>query len=209
MIRSSFSSAYELLRDARTVVITQPTDEPISLAEALDHLRNPDAVHNANIERLIVAARQRAELDTGRALVTQTQDVYFDGLPCGDALLLPLGRLQSVTSVKYYDTANVEATFSSTNYLVDTSSEPSRIVLNSGSSWPSSLRCANAVIVRGVFGYGASSAVPQGLKQAMLSLIGANFEHREDVIIAQFAGQFLQLPGGYADQIAPYKLMTV
>jgi uncharacterized phiE125 gp8 family phage protein len=148
MIRSSLSSAYELLRDARTVVQTAPTDEPISLAEALDHLRNPDAVHNATIERLIVAARQRAEADTGRAFITQTHDVYFDGLPCGQALLLPLGRLQSVTSVKTYDTDNVESTFSSANYLVDTSSEPSRIVLNNGSSWPSSLRCANAAIVR-------------------------------------------------------------
>jgi hypothetical protein len=32
------------------------------------------------------------------------------------------------------------------------------------------------------------------------------FEHREQVIVSQFAGQFMELPYGYKQLIAPYKL---
>ena len=208
MARSTLTSEFDALRNARTVVSTAPATEPVTVTEAKSHLRQLDNVmSDAYITALIIAAREKVEEDTGRALVTQTLDVYYDALPCSSALLLPKGKLQSVTSLKYYDTANVEATFSSASYLVDTSSEPARIVLNDGYDWPSTtLRAANAVIVRGVFGYGAAAAVPQALKQAILLLVGSMFEHREQVIVSQFAGQFLMVPFGYDQLIAPYRL---
>jgi uncharacterized phiE125 gp8 family phage protein len=205
-------NAFALLRNARTVVQTAPTHEPVTLSEAKAQLRRSDAVEDSLITGLIQAAREKVEKDTGRALVTQTHDVYFDGVPCGDAFLLPNGRLQSVTSVKYYDEDNAEATFATSKYLVDTASEPGRIVLNADYNWPDAdvtLRAANAVIVRGVFGYGSAAAVPQSLKQAMLLLIGTLNEHREQVIVSQFAGQFLVIPFGYDQLIGDYKMWLV
>jgi uncharacterized phiE125 gp8 family phage protein len=144
MTRSSLSSSFDLLRSARTVSVTAPTVEPVTLVEAKAHLRRTDSAEDVLITGLIQAAREKVEEDTGRALITQTLDVYFDGVPCGGAaFLLPKGKLQSVTSLKSYDPDNVEATLSSSKYLVDISSEPGRIVLNSGESWPYDLSTAS------------------------------------------------------------------
>jgi uncharacterized phiE125 gp8 family phage protein len=203
-------SSFDLLRGVRSVITTAPTVEPVTLDEAKDHLRRSDGVDDAMIESLIPAARMKLERDISRALITQTRDIYYDDLPCHNgALLLPFGNLQTVTSVKTYTTANVESTFSSGSYLVDTASEPARIVLHESEAWPTDLRRANSVIVRAVVGYGVASAVPYPLKQAMLLLIGAMYEHREQVIVAQFAGQFLLVPFGYDQLIAPYRLWVI
>jgi hypothetical protein len=68
------------------------------------------------------------------------------------------------------------------------------------------LRLVNAVAVEYVAGYGAAStSVPGPLKQAALLLVGSLWEHREQVIVAQFAGQFLELPFGYKELTAPYR----
>jgi uncharacterized phiE125 gp8 family phage protein len=204
------ASSFDLLRGVRSVITTAPTVEPVTLDEAKYHLRRSDSVDDSVIEALIPAARMKLEQDTARALITQTRDIYYDEFPCSSGpLLLPLGSLQSVTTVKTYDTANVESTFTSSKYLVDTASEPARIVLNDSEAWPTDLRAANAVIVRAVVGYGAAAAVPQPLKQAMLLLIGAMYEHREQIIVAQFAGQFLLVPFGYDQLIAPYRLWVI
>jgi uncharacterized phiE125 gp8 family phage protein len=182
------ASAYDVYRNARVVVVTEPDGEPVTLDEARAHLRLVPTTEDEQVSRLIKAARQRVEKDTGRALLTQTLDVYYDMPPCGtDDLWVPMPELQSVTSVTYYNQSNVSATFSSASYLVDTAGEPGRIALN--------------------LGYGTEpDDVPQPIRQAMLTLIGVMFEHREQVIVSQFAGQFMELPYGYKQLIAPYKL---
>jgi uncharacterized phiE125 gp8 family phage protein len=206
MSRAWMQSSFEVLREARSVVVTPPADEPIDVAAAMRHCGQTNPAVQPMIESLIVAAREKVEGDTGRLLVSQTHDVYLDSLPYGGEILLPHGRTQSVTSVKAYDALDVETTVDPSTYQVDTASEPGRIVLRSGQSWPVGLRAANAVVIRAVFGYGDEEAVPQALKQAMLFLVGAMYEHREQVIVSQFAGQFIAVPFGYDQLIAPYRL---
>jgi uncharacterized phiE125 gp8 family phage protein len=202
------SSSYDVFRRARAVEVTPPDGEPVTLDEARAHLRLVPTTEDEQVSRLIKAARQRVEQDTGRALLTQTLDVYYDMPPCGtDDLWVPMPALQSVTSVTYYDPSNASATFSSASYLVDTASDPGRIALNLGYTWPVNLRAVNGLVVRVVAGYGTEpDDVPQPIRQAMLTLVGVMFEHREQVIVSQFAGQFMELPYGYKQLIAPYKL---
>jgi uncharacterized phiE125 gp8 family phage protein len=193
----------------RVVVVTAPTQEPVTLDEVKRHLGLEDTTdHDERLQPLRSAVRQQVEGDTGRALVTQTLDVYFDAAPEGCELWLPSPPLQSVSSVTTYDTANVGTVMSSADYLVDTASEPARIVLNDGKTWPSGLRSANAIVVRIVAGYGSANAVPEALKQAQHLLIGSLSEHREQVIVSQFAGQFLTVPYGYKQLITPYRVWT-
>ena len=91
--------------------------------------------------------------------------------------------LSSVTSIKYYDTDETVATFSSSNYIVDTHSEPGRIELQYSEVWPSTvLRPINGVEIIFVAGYGAASAVPDVIKHAIKILIAHCYENRELVI---------------------------
>lgn len=163
-------------------LVTGPTEEPITTAEAKAHLRQTEADEDALIDDLILQAREWTESAIERALVTQTWDLFLDAFPDGD-LRVPLPPLQSVTSVKYTDVDAVTTTFAASNYYVDTVMEPGRIVLSSGISWPSvALRPANAVEVRFIAGYGLAVDVPQRAKGLMHMLIEHWYVNRGSVI---------------------------
>jgi len=66
---------------------------------------------------------------------------------------------------------------------VDSVSQPGRLVLKSGQSWPSAtLRPANAIVIRFVAGWASLGELPLRIKQAMLLLIGHWYENREATI---------------------------
>lgn len=168
------------------VLITAPTVEPVSLAEAKAHLRVDIADDDALITALITAARSHIEqiARPKLAMITQTWEYIADEWPTEDTLELRPYPLQSVTSIKYTDVDAVEATYSSSYYLVDTYSTPGRLRLKSTASWPTTkLRELNGVVVRFVAGYGAAAgAVPVQLRQAILLLVGHWYENREPVL---------------------------
>ena len=139
------------------------------------------SVEDDLLNSLITAARQYAEDYQGRAYLTQTWELWLDKFPSKDYIEIPLPPLQSVSSVKYHNTSDVEATFSSDDYFVDIKSEPGKVALNYSKTWPSTtLRPANGVCVEFVAGYGdAASDVPKKVKQAMFLLIAGWYEQRE------------------------------
>lgn len=156
------------------------------MAQAKSHLRVDGADDDTLIADIIKAARQYCEDYQNRAYVTQTWDLWLNAWPGGDAIKIPLPPLQSVTSVKYYDTANAEAIMAPADYFVDNVTEPGRVVVAYGKTWPAaSLRPANSVTVRFIAGYGDAAAVPQVIKQAMLLVIGDMYEHRENTAIGR------------------------
>jgi len=182
-------------------LITEPAAEPITLAEAKSHLRITEADEDALIETWIKAAREYCEGYQNRAYITQTWELALDRFP-GEGLRpyslsqilitdsvgtseriirVPLPPLQSVTSIKYYDTEGTEKEFSSDDYEVDTYNQPGRISLGYGKSWPSeTLRPVNGVIIEFKAGYGdTADTVPAKVKQAIKVLIGELYEHRE------------------------------
>lgn len=183
-------------------LITAPAVEPVTLAEAKAQLRKTTADEDALISSLIVAARNFAEAYTGRAFITQTWDYVLDAFPCG-LFELPKGPLQSVSSVKYLDSAGVEQTLAAAGYKVDALTDPGRIAPAYGQSWPTTRSEPNAVTVRFVAGYGDASAVPQAIKEALLLLISHLFENREAVA----EGNFSALPLGFEPMLAFYRVI--
>lgn len=173
--------------DARRVKITTaPATEPVSETEAKLHCRVDHSTEDAIFTRLIETARRQCEAISGRAFITRTYTLYLDRWP-GHCFELPYPPLATVTSIKYYDDAgSAAATVSSSNYLVDTNSEPGRVALKSGIDWPSvTLRPINGVEIIYTAGYGAAADVPDQYKQAMLLLIGHLYENRESVVVQQ------------------------
>ena len=165
------------------VLVTPPAEEPLTLTEAEEHLRIEDGADHQVTSRLIAAAREHVESYTWRALVTQTWELALDEFPSG-AIDLAKGRLGSVVSVRYRDSAGVEQTLDAGAYQIDDVSEPGRILPAPGTSWPSTeAGRVNAVRVRFVAGYGGAAAVPTPIKAAMLLLVGHLYEHRESEIL--------------------------
>lgn len=164
-------------------LLTAPTSEPISTAEAKAHLRVDIADDDTLIDSLVTAARDYVERATRRALISQTWQLFLDGWPGDGIFVLPRPPLQSISHIKYYDTAGSAATWSSTNYFVDTISEPGRIFLAYNGTYPTTqLRPNNGVEVQFIAGYGAANTVPQIYKQAILLLVGHWYENRETIV---------------------------
>lgn len=165
-------------------VITPVSTEPITTTEAKLHIRmtSGETAEDNELVIFISAAREYCEGVTGRALATQTLELYLDRFPYGE-IELPKAPLQSVTSVKYKDSAGVETTMTAnTDYIVDTESEIGRIVLPYGLLWPSfTAYTVNPIKIRFVAGYEATNPIPKSIKQAMLLLIGHWYANREAV----------------------------
>lgn len=161
-------------------VTTPATVNPVSLAEAKDHLRVTGDDENSLIVNLIKAASEAARQITRRQFVNATYTLDLPDFPSGD-IELEFPPLSSVTSVKYYDVANDQQTLSaSTDYEVDTYSTPGRIVLRVNESWPDVYDRALPVTIVYVAGYGAAaSSVPEPIRQAILLLVGHLYENRE------------------------------
>lgn len=160
-------------------IVTPPATEPLKIEEVRTHLRLEETEGEIiTLEGLIKTARDYAEAETGRALITQTWDWTLDAFPAGD-LEVPLPNLQSVTSIKYINTSGTLTTWLPvTQYSVDIKSAPGRISPAYGVTWPSIRPINNAVTVQFVAGYGLAAAVPEGIKLAMLEIIGFLYMNR-------------------------------
>lgn len=172
----------------RPTVIVAPTESPVSLAEAKDHLGFAAAstAHDNKIQGYLDAAVECCRNWQER---TYNETLLEFAFPCW-RYYMPLPRatpLQSVESVIWKDQDGVATTLDASTYIVDTDSQPGGIVLAYGQSWPSSaLFPVNPIRIRYIAGHGAQSpAIPFSacIKQAILMLLGHFFSNREAVSI--------------------------
>lgn len=163
-------------------VISGPTEEPLSLVTAKKHAKITIPDEDDQMDAWIRAARIQVEGDTNLKLMPQTLELALDAFPCdGSPLKIQTGPVQSVTSVKYYDSANpsVLQTLAASNYVVDVTSVPARIGLAATGQWPSSLRPFQPGLVTFVAGWTAAGLIPEPLLRAMALWIGWFSENRQ------------------------------
>jgi len=190
----------------RLRIKTQPSVEPVDILSIKTHLHmdSDQTAEDILLASLITAARSYVEQYTGRALVTQTWYGFLDQFPGMDHIGLPFGNLSSVTSVKTIDSVGDETTLTlTTQYLVDTDSEPGRVTLPYSVSWPSFTPYpVNPIVIEFICGYGLASAVPDGLKSAIKLIVGDLYEHRE----AQIETGSFQINKTVQNLMFPYRL---
>lgn len=150
-----------------TRLITAPTTEPITLAEAKLQLRVDNNDEDALIQGFITAAREHAEQVTRRSIMPQTWEVILDAFPDSDIELL-YPNVLTVESVKYIDLNNVQQTMSASDYYLDKDSEPAWLILAIDKTWPDTLEVANAVRVRYTAGYADAISVPASIRTWLL-----------------------------------------
>jgi hypothetical protein len=174
----------------------EDSGECVTLEELKAHLRidydDQDALLNVSIS----AARVFIEEYLNRSILHKTFDLWLDSHEFGaisskdwagtrhgsiaeiagnSTISLRTAKIDSITHVKSYGQGNDELDFDASNYFLDSASEPGRIVLNYGSTWPTDLRHINALKIRFKAGYGTKpSSVPAPLLNAV-KFLAAHF----------------------------------
>ena len=185
----------------RPVLVTAPSLTMVSLEEAKRHC----GVDFTDDDDLIFALIQTATsyFDgysgvLGRALLPQTWRQDFDGFY--DVMRLPVGPVQSVTSVIYQDVSGVDQTLSGSAYVLLTDDYGAYIQLAANQSWPSTGTRADAVRV--TYSAGSATVIP-AIRMAALLLIKQWYDNRE----ATAASSMAELPMGVSALIAPYRVL--
>lgn len=160
-------------------LITAPSTYPVTLAEAKLHCRVDIADDDTLITALITAATEMAEQKTGRAIMTQTLELTLDAFP--EAFELTRVPVQSITSVKYYDTTGTQQTLSNTLYALDAADDFGFAYISPvyAGVWPDTRDQINAVAVRYVAGYADAASVPQSIKNWILLMVSTMYANRE------------------------------
>lgn len=157
----------------KTITVTAPIVEPITLTEAKEQLRLELAfvLDDDYINALISVARDRAENYCNRYFTGQEiAIVYFEGFPLS-VLTLPFPDLVSVDAITYTDADNATQTFSTFSFNPDTQ----QVVADD--NFPSD--AANFKVV-------VTTAAPVefiGAKQGMLMTLTDMYELRTESIL--------------------------
>ena len=161
--------------------VTGPATEPVTVAEARDHLEllASDTHHNAKITRTIQVARERVENDTSCVLISQTYKLRLRDFPTeSDAIQLGIRPVSAISSLTYYDDSNVQQALATSVYGLDARQQ--LIYLKYDQEWPSYTAQHNGIEATMTVGYGTAANVPAIFKQLILLQVGMYFEDRGD-----------------------------
>lgn len=158
-------------------VTSPPAAEPITVVEARAHCRiDADmSEHDSLLAVFIQAARERAEQETGRALITRTVRLT---VPATARLVLRPAPLGAISEVKLIDEDGTETVVAAGDRRLDQTGPLPVLLLNTLTAGAYALQVTMTV------GYGtAGTAVPAAIRAWMLMQVGALFENRESVVI--------------------------
>lgn len=173
------------LKPVRTIA---PAAELVTLLEVKQHCRvellSPD--DDAVLTSLIAAAT--AWIDgysgvLGRALINQTWKLNLSCWPACK-IRLPLAPVSTITSIKYYDTTNLQQTLDMANYSLQEDALSPMAAWIKDASLASLFERPDAIEVLFVAGYGAAASnVPEAIRTAAKMLVATWFENREATIV--------------------------
>jgi uncharacterized phiE125 gp8 family phage protein len=185
-------------------LVTAPTEPAVSLEELKAHLRIEGDAEDGDLALKLAGATEYVAGDLRRCLVTTTYDLRLDRWPDRAYIDIPLGNLQSVTSIKYTDSAGVEHTVDPASYKLAHTYTPAdplavppvvgdgaldagigRLYLAYGASWPSAtLDTGEPIVIRFTCGWDEASHVPSLIKQRILMLAKSHYTVRDAFVIA-------------------------
>lgn len=164
--------------------VVHPATEPVTLAEAKNHLRVEHTEDDGRIDSMIAAARVMTEAFAGQRWITQTVRASSTGFPAGCPIRFPVSPMQSVSDVGYVDADGTEQTLNDVQTWAD--HNPPLISPAPSTVWPSTQSGRlNAISVDAVVGYGEAASVPPTVKQAMLLCLSYWYQPAVDEMTAR------------------------
>lgn len=207
---------------AGLTVTTDAASDPVTVDEIRNFARIDDSIDTTLIGVLIGAATKFCEEYTNRSFITRTLRLSLDGVSEYDNRIsdgfsegpfeiyfnnyieLPKPPVVSVVNIKYFNDSDTESTWATSNWYLDSESEPARIILRDGGAWPTDLRNANGIQVNYTSGYGSSATdVPEAIRVAIMQYCLHLYEHRGDDEKQGF-GSGIKGPSLVQNLLAPY-----
>jgi len=161
--------------------ISRDSSDAIPLSLVKEHLRisHDNSCEDELIRTYIATARMCFEAFTWRTLITTTFRTYRDIWERGYEIRR--SPLQSIESVKYYDTDNVLQTLDSSNYYITNETDYSRLIFNDDAVLPSLKGREQAIQIEFKAGYGDTMAdIPADIQTALLQHVASMYENRGD-----------------------------
>ena len=186
-------------------LVTAPESEPVTLAQAKEHLNVDHTDSDDYITRILKAARQYVEKRSGYQCMSASWALYLDEFPSSAVIYIEKKPVTAISKVEYYatDDATEYTELSSSDYHTDIISGPARVKIE---DTPSSVGDKlNAVKVSFTAGHSSADDVPENLKQAILVLLGHLYENRQEEITGT---QINQLGKGFEYLLSTDDIMT-
>lgn len=197
----------------RFALAIPPAAEPVTTAEAKTHARIEHSAEDALVATMITAARQATEKHTGRAWLTQTwtatldrwadvdggesEDLWpFFVSPTPRRLALYPRPPASITSLVVDG-----VTIASSNYAL----RGHELFVKSDVA-DSANELGGGIVCTFTAGYGLAAAVPQDVKQAILTLVAHFYENRE---AANASGIYSQITPYALSLLSPYEVLEI
>jgi uncharacterized phiE125 gp8 family phage protein len=158
----------------RPLLVTAPTVDAVTIEQAKKQceIAESDTAHDEHLYQLIDRARDEFEADCDLCISPQTWRVYTDHIK--DGMQLQKGPIQSITSIKYYDSGNTLQTLATSVYGFDVANR--KIRLKYDQVWPAYATRWDAWEITYICGF---TTLPPMAVQAMLILIEKYFLGRE------------------------------
>ena len=163
-------------------LITPPTVDALTLADAKAYLNISSSTKDAMITSIIKGAIEQAQEYAWCQFVNATWEKQFAGWPLygscqiqrygqNNELILGKGYVSSIESITYNNEAGTETTWPSTNYTLDNYSTPNAVIITADEM--PTLNAKNPwVRVKYVSGFGAdAAAVPDDIKDALRLMV--------------------------------------
>jgi uncharacterized phiE125 gp8 family phage protein len=164
------------------MILNRVTAPPMvmSVVELRDDLLISHAEHDTRLKRCL--QRAEAYLDghsgiLGWAMLTQQWTLKLPGFT--NVMKLPLGPLQQVDSITYFDSDDVQQTLSTDVYAVLDDPRRPYVKLKTGQSYPATYLRDDAVTITFTVGHTSADDVNPAVKAAISMLAGYFYENTE------------------------------
>lgn len=188
--------------------LTDPVDEPVTLAEAKLWVREETSDNDDLITSLIKVARENAENYCNRAIPQASFKLTLDQFP--PQIKLPMPRVASITNIYYRDVEGTLTLLDSAGYTLDNANMVVNWVYPAVDyEWPDTWDAPNGVEVTYVAGF-AAGAIPEALKLWMKLMVGGWYDTRAGFDISPLPMNSYELPPSFLyNNIAPWVVPAV
>ena len=170
----------KILNPVRLSLVSETlTTEPNSLADTKNFLRVTSTAEDQIITKLMVSKRRWLEKYLNIALVPKTINMWNNNVPELRFVYFPLNPITAVNNVYWYDLADGQNLFATSNYQVNLLDTVSSIFLEVGAIWPPATRLNDAWQINFTCGYNnVSTFTPEPIQEALFLLVDQSYHHR-------------------------------